>query len=65
MNRERFYVEPNGAGGWDCSDRRAAWGAPSVTSSAFREFAEKAATRLNNARKGDRDNWPEFYRVTL
>ncbi len=56
---ERFAVESNGCGGWECLDRLDAHRA--VASSAFYEFADKAARRLNYGEPGD--EWRRYYGV--
>lgn len=56
---ERFHIESNGAGGWITRDRRHPTNI--VASSAFREFASRAADRLNYGERGD--EWRRFYRV--
>ena len=43
MSAPRFYVQPNGCGGWETIDRRTG---RTVTHSAFREFCDKAVARL-------------------
>ncbi len=53
----RFYVEENGAGGWQVRDRRD--GDRVVSYSSFRAFAEKAVMRLS----GGDPEWFAFYGV--
>lgn len=56
----RFYVESNGAGGWQCRDRKD--GDRLVAYSAFRVFMERAASRLNGTGDNSQD-WFAFYGV--
>lgn len=60
---DRFYVRENGCGGYEVKDRRSE--GKVVTSSAFYEFADKAASRLMGYRSDGetKEYWFRYYGV--